>query len=384
MSVYCSTTARYAFVSNVARTIIFTLIGYVACLHGGTSFAAIAYQSETDKKPDAEKAEKEDSEPAVSTESLKSEDPQVDPQFLRFEMWDGTVVSGVVGVSAIDVETEFGNLQIPIDRLVDFRPGLVSLPELRDKIAGLVEQLGDREFKTRESAHRELVAMGPILVPMFSELDDGGDAERKKHLVKIKEEVNAMLDEEEEESSSNAGDGVASGDQIQTPDFAIVGKIVQSEFRVKSKIGDLRIMLSDIKRADRGMAIKSKVLRKTVSVAGMTFFQKKALSTKIRVAKGDKITITASGIVQWTNWSQTASPDGLPNQGNWNGISNGSLAARIGKDGTVVGVGSDHSFKAESSGILYLGIAMPDNYVKNSGYRWTGKFKAKIKVQPAE
>ena len=87
--------------------------------------------------------------------------------------------------------------------------------------------------------------------------------------------------------------------------------------------------------------------------------------------------------MQWTNWSQSASPDGLPNQGNWNGISNGALAARIGTDGSVVGVGSDNSFKAERSGILYLGIAMPDNYVKNSGYRWTGKFKAKVKVDPA-
>lgn len=378
MSVYRSTTALSTFVSNVARAVIFT-IAVCAFVGSGVSSDAVA-QSEIDKNPEAD-VDPQEADPAISTESLKTEEPSVDPQFLRFEMWDGTVVSGVVGVSAIDVETEFGNLQIPIDRLVDFRPGLVSLPELREKVTGLVEQLGDREFKSRESAHRELVAMGPMLMQMFSDLDDGGDAERKKHLVKIREEVAGMLDEEEDDGSGRQA-SVTQGDRIETPDFAIVGKIVQEEFRVKSKIGDLRIMLSDIKRADRGMAVKAKVLRKSVSVAGSTFFQKKAISTKIRVAKGDKITITASGIVQWTNWSQTASPDGLPNQGNWNGISNGALAARIGTEGSVVGIGSDHSFTAERSGILYLGIAMPDNYVSNTGYRWTGKFKAKIKVEP--
>ncbi len=367
---------------------VFMLAICLAFTSNSDSTLAFNWQGEDDvlpdeplddeKKPD----EVQDEEPAISTETLKTDEPKIDDRFLRFQMWDGTVVSGIVSIAAIDIETEFGSLQIPIERLVDFRPGLVSLPELQTKVDGLVEKLGDREFKTRESAHRELVAMGPMLANMLSSLDDGGDAERKKHLVKIKEEIEAMLEEEDGEDSVNP-DMISRGDRVQTPDFSIVGKLVQQEFEVKSKIGDLRIQLSDVKRADRGIVMKSQSLRKTLSVAGTTFFQKKPLSTKIRVSKGDRISITATGIVQWTNWSQTASPDGLPNQGNWNGISNGALAARIGSDGSVIGVGSDNTFKAERSGVLYLGIAMPDNYVNNKGYRWTGKFKAKIKVAPA-
>ena len=346
-----------------------------------TVHATPVWQGEEDQQ--AEQVEADDKD-VVSSESMKVESPEIDERFLRFEMWDGTVVSGIVGIPAIDIETEFGSLQIPISRLIDFRPGLVSLPELQTKVNGLVEQLGDREFKTREAAHRELVALGPLLSGMISTIDDGGDGERKKHLIGIKEEILSMMDDEDDdEGSASKQSKVTRGDRVVTPEFAIVGKIVQQEFKVKSKIGDLRIQLSDVKRADRGVAIKAQSMRKTVSVGGSVFFQKKALSTKIRVRKGDRISITATGIVQWTNWSQTASPDGLPNQGNWNGISNGALAARIGKDGTVVGVGSDNTFKADRAGILYLGIAMPDNYVKNTSYRWTGKFKAKIKVEPA-
>lgn len=342
--------------------------------------ASASWQS--DEVQETQKSEPE--EQAVSTDSLKPEAPEVDSQFLRFEMWDGTVVSGIVSVEAIDVETEFGNLRIPIQRLVDFRPGLVSLPQLRTKVDLLVEQLGDREFRTRESAHRQLVSMGPMLMKMFSGIDDGGDAERKKHLTKIREEIQSMVEEMEEEGEPTPDSSINEGDRIQTPDFAIVGKILQEKFEVKSKIGDLKILLADVKRADRGVAVKAQVLRKTLFVSGSTFFQKKALSSKIRVNKGDKITISASGIVQWTNWSQTASPDGLPNQGNWNGLANGSLAARIGSEGEVIGIGSDGMFTAKKSGVLYLGIAMADNYVKNTGYRWTGKFKAKIKVEPGE
>ena len=367
--------------SNLMR--FWLCLALVCCV---ASPAPAMWQGEADQETAAQEAEgkKDDQpdEPTLRTESLKQEAPEVDPQFLRFEMWDGTIVSGVVSIPAIDIETEFGSLEIPIERLVDFRPGLVSLPELRTKVDTLVEQLGDREFRTREAAHRELVAMGPMLVKMLRGISDGGDAERKKHLVKIKEEVEALMDDQEDEDEPSPDSTVAEGDQVQTPDFGIVGKIVQKEFQVKSKIGDLRIMLADVKRADRGMAMKSSMMRKTVYVPGTTFFQKKALSTKIHVSKGDKITITASGIVQWTNWSQTASPDGLPNQGNWNGISYGALAARIGSSGDVFSIGSDHKFTAQKAGILYLGIGMPDNYVNNTGYRWTGKFKAKVKIEP--
>ena len=100
-------------------------------------------KAEQEAKEAKEKAEKKaEEEAAISTDSLKVEAPEVDPQFLRFEMWDGTVVSGVVSIGSIDVDTEFGRLQIPIDRLIDFKPGLKSLPQFREKVETLVEETG--------------------------------------------------------------------------------------------------------------------------------------------------------------------------------------------------------------------------------------------------
>lgn len=344
---------------------------------------AQAADAETETEESKASAENEDDETVIDTRSTTATTPEIDDRFLRFQMWDGTIVSGIVSISSIDVETEFGKLEIPIQRLVEFRPGLVSLPELRSEVETLVADLGDREFKTRESAHKAIVAMGPMLGQLITEFDDGGDAERKKHLTEIRAEIATMVEEAEDDNESTLPLAVSNGDSIRTPEFSMIGKIQQQEFSVKSKIGDLRIMLGDIQRADRGDVAKSEAVRKTFSVAGDVFFQKTPLSTKIRVSKGDKIEISASGIVQWTNWNKSASPDGLPNQGNWNGISNGTLCARIGPAGKVVSIGSDGEFKADRSGVLYLGVAMADNYVNNSGYKWTGKFKAKVKVEPA-
>jgi hypothetical protein len=341
-------------------------------------------QAKNEAKQDKESAEETSDDIVTDTKSAVVPAPEIDDQFLRFQMWDGTVVSGIVSIASIDVETEFGKLVIPIRRLTEFRPGLVSLPQIQSKVQTLVEQLGDREFKTRESAHKELVAMGSIIGELISGFDDGGDAERRKHLKEIEAEITAIMEESEDENEDSAAPSVSTGDTIVTPEFSMIGKIQQQQFSVKSKIGDLRIMLSDIKRADRGDVRKSQVIRKNFSVAGDTFFQKKPMSTKIRVSKGDRIKISATGVVQWTNWSKTSTPDGLPNQGNWNGINNGALSARIGNSGTVISVGSDGEFIAKKSGVLYLAVAMADNYVNNSGYKWTGKFKAKVKIEPAE
>ncbi len=332
-----------------------------------------ASQKTTEKSP-------ADDGPVISTADQKSPAPEVPDRFLRIQMWDGTVVSGLVSTPAIDVETEFGSLQIPIQRIVNFRPGTDSNSELNALVERHVEDLGDREFRTREAAHRSLVALGPMISKLIRQYDDRGDAERKKHLSDIRKEIDALAEEAEDEGEQSE-ELLLKGDQVVTPEFSIVGKIQQQKFQVKSKIGDLTIQLADIRKADRGDTPQSGSIRKTVNVAANAFFQKKPTSTKIRVTKGDIIRIEASGVVQWTNWNQVATPAGLPNQGNWNGHANGSLIARVSDSGEYHFIGTESKFTAKKSGLLYLGIAMTDNYANNAGYRWTGKFKAKIKIE---
>ncbi len=336
-------------------------------------------------RPEQEKSkaeQEEDTGPVTDTaDSAVTE--ELGDRYIRFHMWDGSIVGGEVTTNQIDVETEFGTLQVPIGKITKFYPGLDSIPVLNARINQLVEGLGDKDFDVREQSHRELVSMGIQLRTEIHRFEDGGSAERKKHLQEIKKEIEEMVDQLDEFDEPLDERALIRGDMVVTRDFSIVGKILQNEFRIGSKFGELRVNLGDIKMGDRSFTQKREDIRKSVEVSGTAFFQTTPKSTKIRVNRGDKIQIRASGVVQWTNWSTSSTPDGINNQGQWNGMDCGCLAARIGNTSQYIKLGSKAEFVAKQTGVLYLGVAMRDNYASNNGYRWDGNYDVKIVVTPA-
>lgn len=328
-----------------------------------------------------EKQAKE-SEPAIDTSAGQEKTPDIGPQFAQLHLLDGSIIGGDIQSKSIDVKTEYGMLNVPISRIVRIHPGLDSRPELTDKITQLVSELGGPNAAERDTAQKELISMGARIRSVLQQLGSDGNAERKKRMAQIQatfvEEIEANLEELIDVERS-----MIFADTIVTPDFSIVGEIQQKQFDVKSKFGDLKVNLSDIKLADRAIELTRPAIRKSVSVPAQSFFQSKPQSTGIRVNKGDKISIRADGVVQWTNWNTSSSPEGVTNRSQWNGINSGKLAARIGTDNSrCVQIGSSEDFVAKSTGILYLGIAMRDSYATNSGYTWTGEYKAKIIVTP--
>lgn len=306
---------------------------------------------------------------------------EIGDQNIRFHLWNGLIIGGDLVVDHIDVETEFGSLKVPIRKIQRFYPGLDSFPEMQQKIEGLVEGLGDKNFEIRERSHNALVAMGPLLSRELDRFDDGGSVERKIHLSEIKKKIEEL--EVQQDSSDNQAAPLIRGDKIETGEFSIVGKIVQNDFQLKSKYGDMRILLADIQMADRTFNQITVDVRKNVKIDGMDFFPTGTF-TKIRVKQGDKINITATGTVNWVNWNSSCGPDGMSDKGQFMGHQSGTLLARIGDNGDYVRIGSQGSFIATTSGELFLGIAIADNYGRNSGYRWTGEYQAKILIQPGQ
>ena len=347
----------------------------------GLQIAELAAEEGKEESADDDKSA--DDERVTDTATLVKEPEPLGSRFIRFHMWDGSIVGGDVTIDQIDVETEFGTLQVPIEKISKFLPGLNSIPKLNDRINELVDGLGDKDFDIREKSHRELVAMGLQIRHEIHRFDDGGSVERKKHLEEIKRELSEQADEIDEFEGVSQEIALIRGDKIVTKDFSIVGKILQDEFRLSSKFGELSVNLSDIKMADRSFREAPSEIRKKVDVDGAAFFQSTPVSTKIRVNRGDKILIRATGIVQWTNWSTSSGPDGIGNQGQWQGMNCGCLAARIGDSSQYIKIGSKGEFTAKQSGVLYLGVAMRNNFANNSGYRWEGSYSAKVLVKPA-
>lgn len=333
-----------------------------------------------------QQAEKEenDAEPEqveIDTSQISSRRPQFPQKYIRFHMWDGSILGGEIESDSIDIETDFGPLVVPVSRLVKLFPGLQSLPDLNSKIEALVAGLGDKDFDVREKSQQELIAMGVQIRSALDGFENGGSAERKKRLGEVRTALDALI-EDFEDVEQESGQPLVVGDTVVTPDFSIVGKIKNDSFRVKNKFGLLTIQLADIRIANRGMEQEPDAIRKTVTVPGTAFFQTKSVSSGIRVNPGDRIEINATGIVNWTNRNKTSSPNGIPNYGSYKGIHCGTLCARIGKEGAIQKVGNDSEFVVQQVGILYLAIAMQDSYA--SGYRFSGSYKANIRVIPSE
>lgn len=343
-----------------------------------------AAQTEKEAKPKDEKKKnqaEEADEPVINTATQKPA-KQVESQFAQLHLRDGSIIGGNLATPVIHVKTEFGTLTVPINKIVRFLPGLDSQPNLKENISVLVANLGDPKLGVREEAQKELMNIGTPIRSLLSKYDDGGSAERKKRLAELLAAFDTEL-EEQEESTNSSTRAIIEGDTVETSDFAIVGEILEKEFAVTSKFGQLKVQLEDIRMADRAIKQARPPLKKSLTVNAKAFFQTKPVSTRIRVNKGDRISIKADGVVNWTNFSSSSSPDGITNRGQWMGINSGTLVARIGSDDSrPVKIGSESEFVAKSTGTLYLGIAMRDSYASNSGYNWDGEYKTKITIIP--
>ena len=307
------------------------------------------------------------------------------PKFIRLNLLDGSVISGDLSVSEITVETPFGNLIVPIDRIKSFTPGLDSYPKVLADFEALVKNLGSDDYQTREQAHKDLAAMG---VKVRKELDrfvNDENAEIKRHVGEIIKEI------EEQSQDGDAFEEEGGGaqawirlDTVVTSDFTVVGKVTPKQFEIASKYGPLTVQLADVQKGERDTGARES-FRKSMTVEGSNIAQRSFKSTGIRLQAGDRVTVRADGNVIMSPWGSNAAtgPDGAPNYG-WyvaNQIPGGALVGRIGDKGQIFKVGRQSTFTAKSAGVLQLAIGIQPEYA-NEGYQYPGQYNVKLKVEP--
>jgi hypothetical protein len=289
-----------------------------------------------------------------------------------------------MSIAEITVETQFGKLVVPIEKIRSFSPGLDSFPELSAQIEEKIKALGGDDYKSREAAHKELSAMGIKVQRELEKFVADENAEIKRHVGEILKEF-----EEASENSADDEDGQPEQpwirqDTVVTTDFTVVGKVAPTEFKINSKYGDLNVKLADVRMAERDAGVKES-FRKSVTVAGENLAQRSFKSTGIRVQAGDKIIFKAEGSIVMSPWGSNASsgPDGAPNYG-WympNSIAGGTLVGRIGDKGQIFKVGRSSTMTAKSSGVLQLAIGMQGDYA-GDGYQFPGEYRVKLRIDP--
>lgn len=169
---------------------------------------------------------------------------------------------------------------------------------------------------------------------------------------------------------------------VVTAEFVAVGAVEVDKFKIKTGRGELSIPKSDIKQivfAPKVGPEKEFELKPTAEW----------LNTGIKLAKDDKLIITAEGALELKDDVQFK-PDGsqsdLPNRVRERPTLRTKemsfpLMARIGEEGKEFKAGSSFDKKTDSEGVLYLKIQIPEgmeNFVKTL----KGSYKVKVRREP--
>jgi hypothetical protein len=332
------------------------------------------------KKAKAKKAGKKDQQP--TPETAKAEPPR-DPFEMKLHLQDqGTtsVVAGKLSVKEIRVETQYGTLTIPINKIRSFTPGLASNAELDQQIRLLIEQLGSNSFAEREQAHKSLLKLGPAIREELKKQSGDSNHERSRHIKLLLTELAEIADEAADESGEPLR-AMIRDDTVRTMNFSVVGRILPREFQFHSKYGTLTVSLGDIRTATRDIGDGPENILRVIKVEGTHLAQLRFKNTRIRLKKGDRVSIRADGEIKMTPWgsSSKSSPDGGSKFGTYrSGIYSGTLVGRVGS-GTIFKIGRSHTFTAKSAGVLELAIGMRSSYARGN-YQFPGHYNVKIRV----
>lgn len=315
-------------------------------------------------------------------EAQSIDDPQAsDPYWMQMALMDGSIISGALTIKQINVETRFGTLQVPIENIKSLTPGLNSHPQLRDKIQQFIEHLGASEAPLRDQAERSLLSLGMPIRSQVAGFVNDPDPERKLRINRILSEFDQVREDMDFEEPDSTLQALIEEDSVVTTYFTIVGRVSPRSFTVNSPYGALTFNISALDRATRGIDELRHTVQKTVVVRGIHVVPSRFKSTGIRLIRGQKVTIRADGKITLTPWGTNAisSPAGSPKHG-WhiqNIIPNGALVARLGKSGPVFKIGAKHTFKAEKSGLLELGIGVHPSHPSQN---YSGQYEVKIRV----
>lgn len=173
---------------------------------------------------------------SAGTSSKKSSEPgEVEITFAN-----GSLVRMTLLPEKIEIETEYGKLSVPARdvRRIDFG---MHMPEgTSAKIDAAIKNLASADFKQRDGAVRDLVALGAYAYPALLQAARSTEPETNKRaqeaLAKIKAKVSAK--------ELRLGEY----DKVTTPTFTIVGRIITQSIKAKSEyFGETDLALSKLR-----------------------------------------------------------------------------------------------------------------------------------------
>jgi len=267
--------------------------------------------------------------------------PDGGPQPHAVQLHSGTMLVGRLEPAVWKVTTAFGVLEVPVAEIRRVRFGRRSQPERLARVEESVKSLASANPERRDHARAEIVQEGLFAVQSLREAAKTNDDPEVRRLAT---EILKDLDPSEE-------DVIPDDDQIDTARFSVIGRIELEAFKVNvEELGPLVVRRENVERV-RSVAPDDS---RKITIGGANVWPNGWLDTKIKVEKGEKLKISATGSVLFPNWGQAFTPDGNQNMGVMNGMMVGTLAGRVGPKGAMFRIGSNFNGVMPAAGTLQL------------------------------
>ena len=313
--------------------------------------------------------------------------PRPDATAVEVRFADDSTVKMVLLHDGIEIATRYGKLTVPVGEIRRIEFGRHVSEETAKRIDAAIARLGNPDFKQREAASADLVALAEVAYPALQQAARSDVAEVARRAKAAIKTLTETLPADKLH--------LAPHDTLVAADFTIVGRIEATGLKVRTPyFGDTSLKLADV-RVLRSLA-GIRETKVTIDAARYGGPQEAWLDTGVDVRSGVVLQIAASGTVDLRPTVGEAGtlmsgPDGLSARGprgagggGFPGAAGGGrgamprpaggtptsgvLLGRVGGEfGKVFIVGSRFEGAAPEDGKLYLRIVPSSNGNESSG-----------------
>jgi hypothetical protein len=261
---------------------------------------------------------------------------------------DGTTIRKAVIEEKLELATKYGKLSVPIGDIRRIEFGLHLSEETSAQVARASRNLGSDKFAERETASKDLVALGHKAYPALQEAAASTDKETAKRVADAIDRIRATVSEDLLKLKNH--------DVIHTRDSVVGGKISNAVIKAKTAtLGELQFKVEDLQSL-HSMARTEIALAVEPSADGKL----KWLDTGVFVETDMDLILRRSGqieVVEKLDAQVPIPPAAVsPSKYYSNVPARGSLLGKIGDKGDAFIIGERLEAKAAEEGRLFLAV----------------------------
>lgn len=288
---------------------------------------------------------------------------------VEVRMADGSAVRMILTQGTVDVGTKYGKLAIPAHEVRRIEFGFRYPDGTEARINDLVTQLGDGNYKKRETAMADLFAFRELAYPALKRASKSSDAETARRATELVAKLEDKLPPEKLKFRDY--------DLVAAIDFTARGKIESKTLLGHTPyFGEVKLQVAEV-RALRSVAFGGETTVQVDAAKYTDQAQTAWLDTDVELMADTPVEVVASGTIRlYPGNGYEATPKGHPSYVTVTHPA-GAVLGKVGESGEVFLIGEKYTGTPKGQGKLYLRLA-PSPWPNQA----QGTFKVTITPNP--